>query len=65
MVKASGKSLIVNGTVTAQGTAAQPIIFTSYRDDSADGDTNNDGTSNGANGDWDKIEFNAGSTSLP
>ena len=63
MVKASGKSLIVNGTVTAQGTAAQPIIFTSYRDDSAGGDTNNDGTStSGGNGDWDKFEFNSGST---
>jgi RHS repeat-associated protein len=62
VVKANGKNLIVNGTMTAQGTAAQPIIFTSFRDDSAGGDTNNDGTSSGGKGDWDKLEFNSGST---
>src|SRR2546421_10446335 len=34
-------SLTVDGTLSAQGTTAQPIIFTSYSDDSAGGDTNN------------------------
>lgn len=52
----------VNGTLKAVGTASAPIIFTSARDDSAGGDTNGDGPSQGAPGDWWDMEIN-GSTS--
>lgn len=34
--------LVVNGTLSAVGTLADKIIFTSYLDDTAGGDTNND-----------------------
>ncbi len=57
-------NLVVNGTLNAQGTAANPIIFTSYRDDANGGNTDNDGsgTSNGSNGDWGSIQFSSSST---
>jgi len=50
--------LIIDGKLVAAGTASQPIYFTSYRDDSAGGDTNGD-SSSGARGDWNWIQFNA------
>jgi parallel beta-helix repeat protein/YD repeat-containing protein len=54
----------VNGTLLAQGTEAQPIIFTSLKDDDYGGDTNNDGaTSQPQRGDWGGINFNTGSGS--
>ena len=52
-----GTSLTVEGTVNATGTAAQHIYFTSYRDNSPLAGANTAG-----NGDWDKFEFNSGST---
>src|SRR5262249_52326577 len=51
--------LLVNGTLSAQGTTLLPIIFTSYRDDAAGGDTNNNGADGGGNGDWAGIHVNA------
>ena len=64
IVKLGGEtgSVIVAGTLDAQGTVAQPVIFTSYRDDSAGGDTNNNGADSGGNGDWGDIQFGATST---
>jgi hypothetical protein len=57
-------SLIVNGCLKVLGNREKPIILTSIRDDTAkvpdgtEGDTNNDGPSNGDRGDWCHIVFN-------
>ena len=48
--------------LTARGTISDPIIFTSLKDDSALGDTNNDGdATTPAPGDWGYISFGGGS----
>ncbi len=52
--------VIVNGTLNANGTASQPIYFTSIKDDSVGGDTNNDGSaSTPAPHDWQPIVINS------
>jgi hypothetical protein len=56
----SGGSLMVNGGLKALGKAGSKIIFTSLNDDSAAGDTNNDGTgSTPGTSDWQGIDFSA------
>ncbi len=50
--------LIVNGAIKAVGKANKKIIFTSYYDDSASGDSNNNGTANvPGNQDWSGLDF--------
>ena len=57
--------ITVNGTLIAQGTASDKIIFTSFSDDSRGGDANNNGSATSPNkGDFGGIQFynsNAGS----
>ncbi len=70
VIKAGGPGLLdytlltVDGTLSAQGTAAAPVIFTSIRDDASGGNTDNDstGTSVGNPGAWSGLQFNADST---
>jgi hypothetical protein len=54
----SNGRLMVNGGLKALGKVYNKIIFTSLNDDSAAGDTNNDGTgSTPGNNDWSGIDF--------
>jgi RHS repeat-associated protein len=54
--------LVVDGTLDAEGTAEQPVTFTSIKDDTAGGDTNGDGAnSSPAGGDWRGISYSANS----
>ena len=49
--------------VTIAGTLEEPVIFTSFKDDSASGDTNGDGNvSAPAPGDWGYLSLGGGST---
>lgn len=47
----------VLGTLDLLGTAREPVVITSYRDDSHGGDGNGDGVSQGYQGDWAGIHF--------
>ncbi|MDD8017939.1 MAG: right-handed parallel beta-helix repeat-containing protein [Bacteroidota bacterium] len=55
-------AISVQGALVANGTPSQKIVFTSFKDDSNGGDTNNDGNSSSPNrGDWNVIDFSASS----
>lgn len=55
-------AISVQGALIADGTATQPITFTSLADDSNGGDTNNDGNSTTpGRGNWFTVDFQASS----
>ncbi len=54
---AGGSDFRINGGLICQGTAGNPIRFTSINDDSRGGDTGNDGPTAGSAGDWGGITF--------
>ncbi|MCF6260340.1 MAG: right-handed parallel beta-helix repeat-containing protein [Gammaproteobacteria bacterium] len=53
----AGRRLHINGAINAVGAGSNRITFTSYRDDSAGGDTNGNGPDFGQPGDWGSIRF--------
>jgi len=62
IVKAQSYGLYVDGTLTAEGTAADPVVLTSITDDSIGGDTNHDATDTRPGpGDWTGIVAGSGS----
>lgn len=58
----AGVGIDVQGDLHAVGTPAAPIVFTSWRDDGNGGDTDKNGPSSGAPGDWRTIDFQNGSS---
>ena len=55
--------MLVDGSLVAQGTAQQPIVFTSFKDDAHGGDTNRDHDATEPKpGDWGGIFLNPGSS---
>ncbi|HEY6194996.1 MAG TPA: S8 family serine peptidase, partial [Candidatus Eisenbacteria bacterium] len=59
-----GRLLNVSGMLVSEGTVADPVVFTSYRDDSYGGDTNLDGASTGGPGDWQGVVLSGGNYTL-
>lgn len=51
----SGTQLWVDGAVIAHGTETEPVVFTSFYDDTYGGDTDGLGPTSGSSGDWWRI----------
>lgn len=59
-----GSGLYVRGRLMAEGTPIQPIVFTSWKNDAVGGDTNFDGPSAAAPGDWGGLYFDRSTGSV-
>lgn len=56
-------ALGIEGTLIAQGTSGEPIVFTSIKDDEYGGDTNGDGSASAPSlGDWKQVVFKSSSS---
>jgi RHS repeat-associated protein len=55
-------SMFVYGNLQSSGISTSPNYFTSLKDDSVGGDTNNDGSSSGVKGDWRAIFLESSGT---
>jgi hypothetical protein len=64
VVKLAGsfRSITINGSLNAQGTASNRIAITSIQDDSIAGDTGGDGLTTGARGQWRNLRISGDST---
>jgi hypothetical protein len=62
IIKLSGHTFTVDGTLVTNGTAGSPVIFTHIQDDSAGGDTNGNGASTGSPTGWYGIVMNGGAS---
>lgn len=63
IIKMESAGIAVSGTLTANGTATDPIVFTSWKDDEHGGDTYHDGaTTEPAAGDWSYISLGGDQT---
>lgn len=63
--RSSFDSMTISGVLNIQGTAANKVYLTSLKDDSAGGDTNNDGAaSSPRSGDWTYAGFFSGSSGV-
>ncbi|MCA9169875.1 MAG: hypothetical protein KDB23_19505, partial [Planctomycetales bacterium] len=60
----NGGHLAIAGSFHTSGTATQPVIFTSYLDDTAGGDTNADGETNPVPGGWNAIFIDSNDVEL-
>ncbi len=68
ILKSSAITVTDTGRLVAQGTPSDPITFTALSDDSAGGDTNNDGASSGYPNAWGNgggIYFQGGASQSP
>ncbi len=63
VVKFNGtfREMVVNGVLSAVGSEANKIVFTSIKDDSVGGDSGGDGPTSGAPGEWLNVRFGTGS----
>ncbi len=57
-----GTGVDVTGSLDVRGTGYEPVVFTSYGDDSYGGDSNGNGPSTGSPTDWRGLTYTAGAT---